>query len=106
MENRDLLKILQKTGYTVVYAGLDDVCETPYITYQFLYTNNSCADDEVNMIVAHWQITLYTTGKKSAVEKKLEELFNAHGMCWNKRTGIFEAKERILQTIYELEEIE
>ena len=106
MDSRDLLVILQKTGFKTVYAGLDEMYAPPYISYQFLYTSNQFSDNSLDTIFGHWQVNLYTQGKRLDDERTVEAVLNDHGICWEKMSGDFDAKEKVLQTIYEFGEVE
>lgn len=106
MTVKELDAILEETGFPCVYGAFVEPQKPPYMEYSHLFTSNSFAEDSVDIVVDHWQINLYTNGKKSAEEKKLESALNNHGICWNKTSGNFDAKERVLQTIYEFSEVE
>lgn len=96
----DVINALKDTEYPIAYLAFKTPQEPPFICIQEPYTNNAFADGQVNAIVQHIQVDLYTRKKDDEVEDKVENALSS--FAWNKEIE-YEDGENVYRTIYELE---
>lgn len=100
----EVYTMLKQTGYPVAYHHFTTVPTPPYVVYLTPYSPNFAADDKAYVKVNHLQVELYTAKKDTTAEAKLEVVFDANDICYEK-TEVYIDSEKLYQIIYEFEEI-
>ena len=100
MTVEELYTLLTGTGLAVAYSAFPGPKEPPFITYQFVMSNDLVADGKNYAKVARWQVELYTNKKdiasEQAVESALSDLVYTKSEYWI-------AEEKMFQVVYEFE---
>jgi hypothetical protein len=100
MTVEQLYTLLTGTGLSVAYSAFPGPKEPPFITYQFVMSNDLVADGQNYVKVARWQVELYTNKKdiasEQAVESALSDLVYTKSEYWI-------AEEKMFQVVYEFE---
>lgn len=96
----ELYALLGGTGLPVAYSAFPGPKEPPFITYQFVMSNDLVADGKNYAKVGRWQVELYTNKKdiasEQAVEAVLEDLVYTKYEYWID-------EEKMFQVVYEFE---
>ncbi|MFB8328080.1 hypothetical protein ACWGJ1_10600 [Bacillus wiedmannii] len=99
----ELTKILEATGYPVVYSHFTATPANPappYICYLVDESANLMADNKVYHKINDLNIELYTTKKDLVAEAKLEKVLDDHEIPYDSY-GTFIESEKMYQKIYE-----
>lgn len=104
-ENSALYKtkeLLNNTGLPYRYLAFSEksVPKMPFLTYQFLYSNNMAADGEVYSPISRIQIALFTKIKDPGAEKQVETALSGH--YWEKEEEYLDNQD-CYQITYEIE---
>lgn len=102
--NAYLALILGKTGVPVARNSFLKPQAPPYIVYAFSHSNNFAADSKVYLKRDNYQVELYTDKKDIALEEKLEGIFDAYGLVYDKTETYLES-EKLLEVLYEIQMI-
>ncbi len=100
----ELLQILNETQIPFAYHHFaeGESPEPPFICYQLPGSNNFSADGRVFYKINEVHIELYTDLKDLAVEQKLEEVLDEHGIFYNKSETWIES-EKLYEVLYAFE---
>ena len=104
MTEKEVYKILKSIGLPLVYDHFEEgkAPKLPYIAYRYPYTDNSAADGITYAKINALDIELYTESKDLVTEKKIEAVFNEHGIFYEK-TETFITSEKMFQIVYQME---
>ncbi|HEK9100201.1 hypothetical protein KFD70_11910 [Bacillus pfraonensis] len=102
----ELKKILDATGYSVVYSHFTatpdiTIPEPPYICFLVNGSANLMADNKVYQKVNDVSIELYTLRKDLAAEAKLEKVLDDLEIPYESFEAFIES-EKLYQKIYEM----
>lgn len=100
----ELLQILNETQIPFAYHHFaeGESPEPPFICYLLPGSNNFSADGRVFYKINEVHIELYTDLKDLAVEQKLEEVLDEHGIFYNKSETWIES-EKLYEVLYAFE---
>jgi len=100
----ELLQILSETQIPFAYHHFaeGESPEPPFICYLLPGSNNFSADGKVYYKINEVHIELYTDLKDLAVEQKLEEVLDEHGIFYNKSETWIES-EKLYEVLYAFE---
>ena len=100
----ELLQILSETQIPFAYHHFaeGESPEPPFICYLLPGSNNFSADGKVYYKINEVHIELYTDLKDLAVEQKLEDVLDEHGIFYNKSETWIES-ERLYEVLYTFE---
>ena len=97
-----LAQLLSEAGVPVARSAFLKQQAPPYIVYVFSHSNNFLADSKVFLKRDNYQIELYTEKKDIALEEKLEGIFDAHGLVYDK-TEVYLESEKLIEVLYEIQ---
>jgi hypothetical protein len=97
-----LANLLTEMGIPIARNAFLQAQAPPYIVYVFSHSTNYLADSKVYLKRGNYQIELYTEKKDPALEAKLEGLFDAHGLVYDKTESYLDS-EKLLEVIYEIQ---
>ena len=97
----ELLQILSETKIPFAYHHFaeGESPEPPFICYLLPGSNNFSADGKVYYKINEVHIELYTDLKDLAVERQLEDVFDEHGIFYNKSETWIES-EKLYEVLY------
>ena len=100
----ELLQILNEMQIPFAYHHFaeGESPEPPFICYLLPGSNNFSADGKVYYKINEVHIELYTDLKDLAVEQKLEEVLDEHGIFYNKSETWIES-EKLYEVLYTFE---
>ena len=100
----ELLQILKETKIPFAYHHFaeGESPEPPFICYLLPGSNNFSADGKVYYKINEVHIELYTDFKDLAVEQRLEDVLDEHGIFYNKSETWIES-ERLYEVLYTFE---
>lgn len=100
----ELMQILNETQIPFAYHHFaeEESPEPPFICYLLPGSNNFSADGKVYYKINEVHIELYTDLKDLAVEQKLEEVLDEHGIFYNKSETWIES-EKLYEVLYAFE---
>lgn len=100
----ELLQILSETSIPFAYHHFaeGESPEPPFICYLLPGSNNFSADGKVYYKINEVHIELYTDLKDLAVERQLEDVFDEHGIFYNKSETWIES-EKLYEVLYTFE---
>lgn len=100
----ELLQILNETQIPFAYHHFaeGESPEPPFICYLLPGSNNFSADGKVYYKINEVHIELYTDLKDLAVEQKLEDVLDEHGIFYNKSETWIEG-EKLYEVLYTFE---
>lgn len=95
-------KLLSNTGLPYRYLSFSEksVPKMPYLTFQFLYSNNMAADGKVYYQISRVKIDLFTKIKDPDAEKQVEMALSGH--FWEKEEEYLDNQD-CYQITYEIE---
>ena len=100
----ELLQMLSETQIPFAYHHFaeGESSEPPFICYLLPGSNNFSADGKVYYKINEVHIELYTDLKDWAVEQQLEDMFDEHGIFYNKSETWIESEKlhEVLYTFY------
>lgn len=99
-----LAQILGEVGVPVARSSFKKAQAPPYIVYVFSHSSNFAADSGVYLKRDNYQIELYTDKKDTALEEKLEGIFDAYGIFYDKTETQMET-EGLVEVLYEIQMI-
>ena len=97
-----LAGLLSEVGIPVARTAFLHPQPPPYIVYVFSHSGNYAADSKVYLKRDHYQVELYTDKKDTALEEKLEGVFDSHGLVYDKTETYLES-EKLTEVIYEIQ---
>lgn len=103
MTEVEIKAMLEETELKVFYHHAKEGTKVPFITYTTT-TDNIFADDSVLEKRIVLEINLYETYRDLKIEKKLEDVLDAHGILWN-RDESYDSESKVFIEIYETEVI-
>lgn len=97
----ELLQMLNEVQIPFAYHHFaeGESPEPPFICYLLPGSNNFAADGKVYYKINEVLIELYTDLKDLAVEQQLEEVFDEHGIFYNKSETWIES-EKLYEVLY------
>lgn len=100
----ELMQILNEIQIPFAYHHFaeEESPEPPFICYLLPGSNNFSADGKVYYKINEVHIELYTDLKDLAVEQKLEEVLDEHGIFYNKSETWIES-EKLYEVLYAFE---
>jgi len=93
-----LAQMLSEAGVPVARNAFLKPQAPPYIVYVFSHSDNFSADSKVYLK----RNKLYTEKKDTALEEKLEGVFDSHGLVYDKAETYLES-EKLVEVIYEIQ---
>ena len=75
----------------------------PIIVWNVPGTDNFYADGQVYSKIKNLDIELYTDDKDWALEEKLENILDAHGIAWQQTASDWLHTESMWESLYEME---
>lgn len=97
-----LAQMLSESGVPVARNAFLKPQAPPYIVYVFSHSDNFSADSKVYLKRNNYQVELYTEKKDTALEEKLEGVFDSHGLVYDKAETYLES-EKLVEVIYEIQ---
>ena len=104
MKPSEIVKMLEETGFPVVYYSYPDAVNlpVPFIVYRI----QSYADEDADNVnwtqIGNVEIGLYTKDKDFDSESKLEDVLTAHDLYFDKSESYLE-NEELFGVLYEVE---
>lgn len=100
----DLMKILTESGLPFAYDHFAEgkSPEPPFICYLLPGSDHFSADGRVYFKINEVRVELYTDYKDLALEKKLEDVLDAHGIFYGKSETWIES-EKLYEVLYSFE---
>lgn len=100
----ELLQMLNEVQIPFAYHHFTEgeSPEPPFICYLLPGSNNFAADGMVYYKINEVHIELYTDFKDLAVEQQLEDVFDEHGIFYNKSETWIES-EKLYEVLYTFE---
>lgn len=100
----ELLQMLNEVQIPFAYHHFaeGESPEPPFICYLLPGSNNFAADGKVYYKINEVHIELYTDLKDLAVEQQLEDVFDEHGIFYNKSETWIES-EKLYEVLYTFE---
>lgn len=100
----DLMKILTESGLPFAYDHFaeGESPEPPFICYLLPGSDNFSADGRAYFKINEVRVELYTDYKDLALEKKLEDVLDAHGIFYGKSETWIES-EKLYEVLYSFE---
>lgn len=100
----DLMKVLTESGLPFAYDHFaeGESPEPPFICYLLPGSDNFSADGRVYFKINEVRVELYTDYKDLALEKKLEDVLDAHGIFYGKSETWIES-EKLYEVLYSFE---
>lgn len=97
----ELLQMLNEVQIPFAYHHFaeGESPEPPFICYLLPGSNNFAADGKVYYKINEVHIELYTDLKDLAVEQQLEDVFDEHGIFYNKSETWIES-EKLYEVLY------
>lgn len=97
----ELLQMLNEVQIPFAYHHFaeGESPEPPFICYLLPGSNNFAADGKVYYKINEVHIELYTDLKDLAVEQQLEDVFDEHGIFYNKSETWIE-REKLYEVLY------
>jgi hypothetical protein len=102
MTQAELYQALKSLGYPVAYGSFTSPVTTPFITYQFAYSNDMMADNQNYVPIDDFQIELYTTKKDIVAEQKVQDKLKKLGFPYRKFETYLD-EEKVYQILYEIQ---
>lgn len=99
----DLLTTTNLPTTYEAWATDDQVPPMPFICYRLTDTNNFGADNKVQQVINHIEVTLWTKGKDLTAEASVEQALS--GLFWQKAEEYVEG-DQAYAIIYDVEVIE
>jgi hypothetical protein len=97
-----LAQMLDEAGVPIARGSFKKAQSPPYIVYVFSHSSNFTADSKVYIKRNNYQAELYTDKKDTALESKLEGIFDQYGLIYDKTESYIES-EKLIQIIYEIQ---
>jgi len=102
MTQAELYQALKSIGYPVAYGSFSGPVTSPFIVYQFAYSNDMMADNVNYVAIDDFQVELYTTKKDLAAEQKVQDKLKELGLPYRKFETYLDT-ERMYQILYEIQ---
>lgn len=102
MSYQELEQLLAPLGIPFTFHHWEKPPAMPYGVYFDDSTDNFAADGIVYAVIQNFNIELYVRQRDPALEKRLEDLFTAAGLYWDKDAAYIDSK-RFYQIAYEVE---
>lgn len=101
----ELLAIIKETGIPFAYDHFaeGESPDPPFICYLLPGSDNFAADGRVYFKINDVRIELYTDSKDLAVEQKVEDVLDAHGIFYNKSETWIDS-EKLYEVLYQFEQ--
>jgi hypothetical protein len=100
----ELLAIIKEMGIPSAYDHFaeGESPDPPFICYLLPGSDNFAADGRVYFKINDVRIELYTDSKDLAVEQKVEDVLDAHGVFYNKSETWIDS-EKLYEVLYQFE---
>lgn len=100
----ELMKVLTESGIPFAYDHFaeGESPEPPFICYLLPGSDNFSADGRVYFKINEVRVELYTDYKDLALEKRLEDVLDAHGIFYGKSETWIES-EKLYEVLYSFE---
>lgn len=100
----ELLAIIKEMGVPSAYDHFaeGESPDPPFICYLLPGSDNFAADGRVYFKINDVRIELYTDSKDLAVEQKVEDVLDAHGIFYNKSETWIDS-EKLYEVLYQFE---
>lgn len=104
MEYEEIANMLGGTGLPFAYHHFaeGESPQLPFICYLTPGSNNFAADGKVYFKAKQLDVELYTDEKAPELEERLEAVFDAYGLFYEKSETYIES-EKLYEVIYEME---
>ena len=101
MEYDDLVQMLEEAGLPLAYDHFSEgeSPEPPFLIFLFPSSDNFSADGKVWYRISNVNVELYTDRKDPELENRLEAVFDAHEIFYNKTEAWIES-ERLYEVLY------
>lgn len=103
MTQKELLELLKRSGLPVAYHHFEvkDAKKPPYIIFVCTGKDGIKADDRTYYSFRDYDIGLYTDKKNTALEKKIEALFDSAEIDYDCTESYIDS-EKLFEVIYEI----
>ena len=91
--------------YAYDHFAEGEVPNPPFLAFLFPRSNNFSADDIIYTKINVLQFELYTDEKRPDIEARVEAVFDAHDLFYDK-TEVWIAEECLYEVLYEMEVIQ
>lgn len=100
----EIIRILKESGIPFAYDHFaeGESPDPPFISYLLPESDNFSADGKVYLKISVVHIELYTDEKSPAIEQILEDVFNAHEICYEK-SEVWIESEKLYEVLYTFE---
>lgn len=100
----ELIRILTELGIPYAYDHFaeGESPEPPFVCYLFPGSDNFSADGRAYFKINEVRVELYTDYKDLALEKKLEDVLDAHGIFYGRSETWIES-EKLYEVLYSFE---
>lgn len=100
----ELIRILTEFGIPYAYDHFaeGESPEPPFVCYLFPGSDNFSADGRAYFKINEVRVELYTDYKDLALEKKLEDVLDAHGIFYGRSETWIES-EKLYEVLYSFE---
>ena len=101
MTHEQVMAMLEETGLPFAYDHFaeGESPDPPFLVFLFPGSNNMFADDSVYLRVNELHVELYTDKKEPETESRLEDVFAAHEILWEK-TEVWIESEKLYEVLY------
>ncbi|WP_027410368.1 hypothetical protein [Anoxybacteroides tepidamans] len=102
MTQVELFQALKSVGYPIAYGSFTDPVTPPFITYQFVNSNDLIADNTNYVSIENFQVELYTAKKDLTTEQKIQDKLKELGLPYRKFEAYID-EEKLYQIVYEIQ---
>lgn len=101
MTHNQIVEMLEETSLPLAYDHFSEgeSPEPPFLVFLFPGSNNMFADDSVYLRINELHVELYTDKKEPETEARIENVFAAHGILWEK-TEVWIESEKLYEVLY------
>ena len=100
---QELKQILEELGIPIAYSHFNTTITPPVIAYYRNSTANFGADNMVYQKIEQYYVELYTKYKDTAMEHRLERIFDEHEIYYNVESESYIDTEQMYQIIYTID---
>lgn len=101
MTQKELLELLNRSGLPVAYHHFKDAKKPPFIIFVCTGKDGIKADNRTYYSFRDYDIGLYTDKKDTALEKKIEALFDSAEIDYDCTESYIDS-EKLFEVIYEI----
>lgn len=104
MTKPEVVQMVEEFGLPYAYDHFaeGESPEPPFVVYLYPKSDNFAADGTVYFKKDRLHVELYTDSKDLALEQKIEDVLDAHGIFYNK-SEVWIQSERLYEVLYQME---